>query len=56
MKVVLPEAVTEDGSRLAELQEKFEEVLIEHGLLHPAEDEDEGKRSMKDRVKSAIAV
>ncbi|KAI0755585.1 hypothetical protein C8Q74DRAFT_1373368 [Fomes fomentarius] len=35
VKLTLPEGVTEDGSRLSELQTKFEEVLIEHGLLQP---------------------
>lgn len=35
VKLTLPEGVTEDGSRLSELQTKFEEVLIKHGLLQP---------------------
>ena len=48
VKVTLPEGVTEDGSRLSELQMKFEEVLISHGLLQP------GGEGTAERVKQAI--
>ncbi|RPD53899.1 hypothetical protein L226DRAFT_469953 [Lentinus tigrinus ALCF2SS1-7] len=48
VKVTLPEGVTEDGSRLSELQTKFEEVLISHGLLQP------GGEGAAERVKQAV--
>lgn len=48
VKVTLPEGVTEDGSRLSELQMKFEEVLISHGLLQP------GSEGTAERAKQAI--
>ncbi|KAI0631438.1 senescence-associated protein-domain-containing protein [Trametes polyzona] len=47
--LTLPEGVTEDGSRLSELQTKFEEILIEHGFLQPAEES-----SARQRIKDAI--
>ncbi|KAI0370752.1 hypothetical protein BV20DRAFT_1035699 [Pilatotrama ljubarskyi] len=49
VKLTLPEGVTEDGSRLSELQTKFEEILIEHGFLQPAEES-----SARQRIKDAI--
>ncbi|KAI9059863.1 hypothetical protein FKP32DRAFT_1595878 [Trametes sanguinea] len=49
IKLTLPEGVTEDGSRLSELQTRFEEILIEHGLLQPAEE-----ASTRKRIKDAI--
>ncbi|KAI0354450.1 hypothetical protein OH77DRAFT_1404967 [Trametes cingulata] len=49
VKLTLPEGVTEDGSRLSELQTRFEEVLIEHGFLQPAEE-----ASARQRIKDAI--
>ena len=59
MKLVLPEAVTEDNSRLADLQERFEEVLIQHGLLQPTtehvEDGEKAREGVTQRLKSAIA-
>ncbi|KAH9913806.1 uncharacterized protein BXZ73DRAFT_55352 [Epithele typhae] len=61
VKILLPEAVTEDGSRLSALQERFEEILIEHGLLQPAEDvEGTGgggeHKGVKEKLKAAIHV
>ncbi len=50
VKLGLPEGVTEDGSRLSELQTRFEEILIEHGLLQPAEES-----SARQRIKDAIS-
>ncbi|KAI8977791.1 hypothetical protein BD414DRAFT_517035 [Trametes punicea] len=50
VKLTLPEGVTEDGSRLSDLQTRFEEILIEHGLLQPAEE-----ASARKRIKDAIA-
>ncbi|KAH9850995.1 hypothetical protein C2E23DRAFT_887020 [Lenzites betulinus] len=50
VKLSLPEGVTEDGSRFSELQTRFEEILIEHGLLQPAEES-----SARQRIKDAIA-
>ncbi|KAI0738201.1 hypothetical protein C8Q80DRAFT_1347854, partial [Daedaleopsis nitida] len=49
VKVTLPEGVMEDGSRLSELQTKFEELLIEHELLQPAAGE-----GTAERIKKAI--
>lgn len=49
----------EDNSRLADLQERFEEVLIRHGLLQPtnehAEDGGKSREGVTQRLKSAIA-
>ncbi|KAJ8454434.1 hypothetical protein ONZ51_g13026 [Trametes cubensis] len=50
VKLSLPEGVKEDGSQLSELQTKFEEILVEHGLLQPAEE-----ASARSRIKAAIA-
>lgn len=38
VKITLPDGVLETNSTLAELQTKFEEILIKHGLLEPASD------------------
>ncbi|KAL1943550.1 hypothetical protein VTO73DRAFT_3995 [Trametes versicolor] len=51
VKLGLPEGVTEDGSRLSELQTRFEEILIEHGLLQPAE-ESSARQKIKDAISS----
>ena len=54
---MLPEAVTDDESRLADLQARFEEVLIQHGLLRPGEDDGKEKgEGVKQHIKSAIAL
>ncbi|KAI0824434.1 hypothetical protein BC628DRAFT_1322728 [Trametes gibbosa] len=50
VKLSLPEGVTEDGSRFSELQTKFEEILIEHGLLQPAQES-----SGRERIKAAMS-
>ena len=52
MKLTLPEGVTEDGSRLSELQTKFEEVLIQHDMLQPG---GEGTHA-KERIKNVVAL
>ncbi|KAI0643364.1 hypothetical protein C8Q79DRAFT_978510 [Trametes meyenii] len=51
VKLSLPEGVAEDGSRLSELQTRFEEVLVERGFLQPAEED----RSAQQRIKDAIS-
>ncbi|CDO76654.1 hypothetical protein BN946_scf184986.g7 [Trametes cinnabarina] len=50
VKLTLPEGVMEDGSQLSELQTRFEEILIAHGMLQPAEE-----ASARKRIKDAIA-
>ncbi|OSC98110.1 hypothetical protein PYCCODRAFT_1418346 [Trametes coccinea BRFM310] len=50
VELTLPEGVIEDGSRLSEMQTKFEEILIEHGMLQPAAEE----ASTRNRIKDAI--
>ncbi|KAI0329468.1 hypothetical protein GY45DRAFT_862146 [Cubamyces sp. BRFM 1775] len=50
VKLSLPGGVKEDGSRLSELQTKFEEILVERGLLQPS-----GESSARSRIKAAIA-
>ncbi|OSC97157.1 hypothetical protein PYCCODRAFT_1448146 [Trametes coccinea BRFM310] len=48
--LILPEGVIEEGSRISEMQTRFEEVLIEHGMLQPAAEE----ASTRNRIKDAI--
>ncbi|KAH9895700.1 senescence-associated protein-domain-containing protein [Cubamyces lactineus] len=50
VKMSLPEGVKEDGSQLSELQTKFEEILVERGILQAS-----GESSARSRIKAAIA-
>ncbi|KAI0773132.1 senescence-associated protein-domain-containing protein [Trametes elegans] len=56
VKLTLPEGVLEDGSRLSELQTKFEEVLIEHGFLQPAEESRLYTICLSQTTKSLVSI
>ena len=60
VKITLPEGVTEDGSQLSNLQTKFEEIIIAHGLLQPDADDaskgvGSGAHHVVEKMKSAIS-
>lgn len=55
MKITLPEGVIQEGTEFAKLQEHFEKILIDHGLLKDglAAAGDEVERSVKESTGNA---